>query len=668
MEQAPYTNQDLDVETRVEDLLARMTLDEKVSILKGKNFWVTPPVKRLGLPSFGMTDGPHGVGPHSSGWRKSTYFPTSISMGSTWNPEIARTFGEALGRETRASNRHVILGPGVNIQRSPMCGRTFEYLTEDPFLNGELAVAIVEGVQSTRISACVKHFAANNQETRRMSVSAEVSERALQEVYLPAFKAAVTRGNAWSVMACYNRVNGVFGCENHDLLTRRLRDEWGFTGFVVSDWFATKGTSGAASCLNAGLTLEMPGKLKNKYKTGQVIAAVQGGDVTMATLDEHARRMLRAMIRTGLLDDPARVPAGVKNVPAHHEIAKKIAMEGMVLLKNEGNLLPLDAGNVGSIAVLGPNAGKKHGMWGGSSQIRAQHEITPLAGLKKRCGTAVSIVKNPAGAGAAIVFVGLNHRPGNDSEGMDRKRYDLPAKQEELILDTVAANPRTIVVLVNGSPVGMERWIDKVPAVLEAWYGGMEAGTVIAGILFGDVNPSGKLPVSFPKQLADSPAHASPETFPGGDKVFYREGIFVGYRHFDTRGVEPRFCFGHGLSFTTFGYSDMRLDTTTVGAGGTVTATCTVTNTGTRPGAEVVQCYVRDVEASVERPDKELKSFAKVHLQPGESRVVSFTLGKEAFSFYDETKGAWVAEPGKFEVLVGASSRDIRLSATVTLA
>ncbi len=662
LSQLPFMDNTLELEKRVDDLLNRLTLDEKFALCVGKSFFSANGVKRLEIKPFKMTDGPHGVAPHSSKFKRNTYFPTSICLGATWNPDIAEEYGKAVAEETRAVGDHMILGPGVNICRTPVNGRTFEYLTEDPVLNSQLAISVVKGVQGQRISACVKHFAANNQETRRMSVSTEVSERALQEIYLPAFKAVVKEADAWSIMACYNRVNGVFGCENKDLLIHRLREEYGFRGFVVSDWFATKPTKSSGTCINAGLSLEMPGK-GIMYKKKILREAFEDGEFTEETLDRNLRWFLTVMFQVGLCDDKDCLPKGSRNTIAHQQVARKIAEQGMTLLKNDNDLLPLNIDNIKKLAVIGPNAKKKMSklLYGGSSAIWPPYEITPFQGLEIKGKDKFELTDSPSDADAAIVVAGLNHWFGNDCEGKDRRDLVLPQTQIDLINETVKQNPNTIVVLINGSPVAMEGWVEKVPAILEAWYPGMEGGHVIADIIFGDINPSGKLPLTFPKKLSDSPAHESKQTFPGKDKVFYDEGIFVGYRHFDTRDIDPLFPFGHGLSYTRFEYDNLAISPNTTSKEGIFDVSCDVKNMGDRKGSETVQLYVQDVECSVERPLKELKRFEKILLEPGRETTASFTLEKKDLSFFDESKHQWVAEEGMFKILIGSSSRDIRL-------
>lgn len=658
----PFMDSKLNLESRVVDLLKRLTLEEKFSLCAGKGWGTTTPIERLGIKSLKMVDGPHGVGAIISRLRKCTYFPTAICRTATWNPDLSERFGVALAQEVRSIGFNTLLGPGVNIMRTPLCGRTFEYQTEDPYLNRKMAVAVIRGVQSQRVAACVKHFACNNQETNRGKVSAEVGERALREIYLPAFEGAVREADVWTVMASYNKVNGIYSCENRNLLVERLREEWGFRGFVVSDWFAVRRATSAESCVNGGLSLEMPGK-GTKYGEKALRKAFDTGKFTEDTLDDTVKGFLRTMFFVGLFDDMPTFTKGSRNTPEHQALARTIAEEGIVLLKNEGDILPLDIGKIKSAAVLGPNASKRTGFGGGSSMVRPFYEITPLEGLKERCVGKVKVVKDPARADIAIIFAGLSHNilKGLDYEGSDKKSLELPADQIALINDTVMLNPKTIVVLINGSPVTMIGWLEKVPAVLEAWYSGLEAGRAIASILFGDVNPSGKLPVTFPRSLSDSPAHASERTFPGNEKVYYDEGVFVGYRHFDNKGIEPLFPFGHGLSYTTFDYGNLKMGNGVTLGDETLTVSVDTTNTGERAGAEVIQLYVHDVEASVERPPKELKGFKKVHLKQGQKQTVTFTLGKSDLSFWDEGANRWIAEKGVYEILIGSSSRDIRL-------
>jgi len=658
----PFTDRDLDLEERVADLLKRLTLEEKFSLCAGRNLWSTKPVERLGIKGFRMTDGPNGLGAILSVFKKGTYFPVGVCRTATWNLNLSKQFGVALAQEVRSIGYQMVLSPAVNIVRTPLCGRTFEYQTEDPYLNRKMAVAVVRGIQSQGVAACVKHFACNNQETNRTRVSAQVSERALREIYLQAFEAVVREADAWSMMAAYNKVNGTYCCESGDLLVERLRKEWGFRGFVVSDWYAAKPTTSTESCVNGGLSLEMPGG-GSRYNQRALRKAFEAGGFGEGTLDRNLTGLLRVMFLVGLFDDGQTIPVASRNTAEHQALARKIAEEGIVLLRNERAMLPLKTGEFKKVAVLGPNADRKMGLRGGSSMVRPPYEVTPLKGLKERCGEKPEIVRDPAEADVAVIFAGLQQGllKGVDTEGEDKKSLELPADQVALINSTVDANPRTVVVLINGSPVTMDGWLGKVPAVLEAWYAGQEAGRAIAAVLFGDVNPSGKLPVTFPRYLSDSPAHASERTFPGDENVHYDEDIFVGYRHFDARGIEPLFPFGHGSSYTEFAYDNLRITSDRSSGDGHFIVSVDISNIGERAGAEVVQLYVQDVEASVERPSKELKGFGKVHLEPAQKETVTFALERCDLSFWDESNSRWTAERGTFRILVGSSSRDIRL-------
>ncbi|MGV9203387.1 MAG: glycoside hydrolase family 3 C-terminal domain-containing protein [Promethearchaeia archaeon] len=670
----PFMDEELDIEKRVDDFLERLTLEEKISLLSGKWIYFSDRIKRLRMPYFKTTDGPHGVGSGIFFLKKMTYFPVAICRAASWNPELSEQFGIALAQETRATGRHLILAPGINIIRTPLCGRNFEYQTEDPYLNKKLAVEVVNGIQSQKIGACVKHFAANNQEYKRFKISCEISERALEEIYYPAFKATVEEADAWSFMACYNRLNGIFGCEHIELLRKKLMKEWGFSGFVVSDWFATRYTN-TVGCLKAGLSFEMPKSIC--YKEKMVKKALSEKKVAKEIFHDNLRRLLRVMFRVGLFDDPSSIPEGSRNTEEHQEIARNIAEEGIVLLKNQNNVLPLDMNAIKKIAVLGPNADKKMALGGGSSMVRAKYEVTPKEGLKNKCKGQVKITKKLKDVDAAIVFAGLDHGKHHDRENKDRFMLHLPREQVDQIKDTVAKVPNTIVVLINGSPISMQNWLSDVPAVIEAWYAGMEGGNVIADILFGDINPSGKLPVTFPKKLADSPAHKHSWTYPGikyvyqnGEidleaddyRVYYQEGVFVGYRYFDTFDVDPLFPFGHGLSYTTFQLSNLSIDKESLNQGEDFTVEVDIQNSGKRSGAEVIQVYIKDKEASVERPEKELCGFNKVFLEPGETQSVEIPIEHQALAFYDENEHQWKVEKGQFVIMVGTSSQNIELS------
>ena len=685
-----YLDPNQPVEKRVDDLLSRLTLDEKISLLHADSKFTTAAIPRLNIPRRWMSDGPHGVrediGPDT--WRAagrtddySTCMPCGIALAATWNPDLAYAEGAAIGEEALARGKHIMLGPAVNIMRTPLCGRNFEYYGEDPFLAGRIAVGFIQGEQSKDVASCVKHFAVNSQEWHRMSIDVELDERALREIYLPAFKAAVQEAGVRAVMGAYNKVRGDYCCQNGYLLNTILKGEWGFKGLVMSDWAAAHDTTKTAL---GGLDLEMGTEkpYDNFYFAKPLRDAVEKGEVPMSVLDDKVRRNLRVMIASHVLDGR---PAGSINTPAHQATARSVAEEAMVLLKNDGNALPLDSSKIKSIAVVGDNATRLQAHGGDSSQIKAFYEITPLAGILQRVGDKVNVTYSIGyGKGAdtnaadravaaaeqadVVLFVGgLNHDRYFDTEGSDRRDMKLPYDQDELIGRLVEANPRTIVVLVAGSPVEMGPWLERVPAVLLSWYSGMEGGNALARILFGDVNPSGKLPCTFPQRLADSPAHAL-NAYPGTNGVVrYEEGLLVGYRWFDTKNVEPLFPFGHGLSYTRFEYSNLKLTPAEGTNGPVVTVQFDVTNTGDREGGEVAQLYVHQAQPGLPRPDKELKAFRKVFLKPGEKQTVSLPLEQSAFAFYDPDKHGWLAEKGEFTILVGSSSREIRLKDSYTL-
>lgn len=673
----------------MEDLLSRLTLEEKIKLCHADSKFTTAAIPRLGIPRRWLSDGPHGVredvGPDT--WEVAgrtddfaTAMPCGIALAATWNPELAQREGVVIGQEARKRGKDIMLGPGLNIMRSPLCGRNFEYFGEDPFLAGRMAVGYINGVQSQGVASCAKHFAVNDQETDRNKVNVEVDERALREIHLPAFKAAVQEAKVWTVMGAYNKLRGTFCCESDFLLNQILKGEWGFQGLVVSDWAGVHSTRGAVL---GGLDLEMGTDLAYDefYLAKAFREGVRSGAYSMAVLDDKVRRNLRVMIGTGVLDSR---PEGSLNTKEHQETARHVAEEAMVLLKNEKGLLPLDARRLKSVAVIGENATRLQTYGGDSSRVKALYEITPLAGILNRVGANVNVTYSEgyrkggdsalaeravaaAKAADVVIYVGgINHDVGYDSEGGDKKGLELPFGQAELIRKLAKANPKMVVVLVGGSPMEMDAWLGRVPSVLLSWYSGMEGGNAIARVLFGDVNPSGKLPATFPKKLADSPAHSfGPSGFPGvGGTVTYSEGILVGYRWFDTKKIEPLFPFGFGLSYTTFEYSDLKLKS---GAAG-VTVEFKLKNTGKRAGAEVAQLYVQPVKPSVLRPVRELKAFQKVSLQPGETTTVTLALGKDAFAYYDDKQSAWVAEQGNYQIVVGASSRDPKLSGDYQIA
>ncbi|MCP4544187.1 MAG: hypothetical protein GY832_44310 [Chloroflexi bacterium] len=834
-------NKNTTVDQRVQDLLSQLALKEKVALLSGRDNWHTVAIQRLGIPSLAMTDGPHGVRANQTGEERvqgtATSFPTGISMASSWNPDLIERVGVALAKETRAMGCDILLGPCVNIARTPLAGRNFESYSEDPYLAGRIGVAWVKGLQSRGVGASLKHYACNNQEVERFRGDSLVDERTLREIYLPAFEAVVKETQPWTVMCAYNRVNGTYASEHHYLLTEILRDEWGFEGVVISDWSANHTTM---ESVKGGLDIEMPGPAK--YYGGLLVDAVRIWQVDKAVINTAARRILRMIVMSGQMDDPSALPAGAVNTPGHQTLARELAEESITLLKNEGGVrfgsqiakqfkrtgvLPLDTDKVKSIAVIGLNADEARIGGGGSSYLEPPYRISPLEGLRAKLGDTVQIeyepgcdnfVKLPAlksthltppggeghglraeffgntdlsgkvgaervddkldfwhllppkgvsedafsvrwtgtfvapGTGrhvfklantgicrlyldgdlvletapkpspsirtfnqastyldliegqaydikveyvkskdvahsalhlrfahapepddrieravelakqsdVAIIFAGMSQ--GFESEGGDRPYMDLPGSQDKLIKAVAEANLNTVVVLNCGSPVTMP-WIDDVSALVLAYYPGQEGGNAIANILLGEVNPSGKLSVTFPKRYVDNPTFIN---YPGTKQVRYGEGIFVGYRYYDAKEIEPLFPFGFGLSYTTFEYGDLRvLEKPKIGE--PVEVSVTVKNTGDRAGREVVQLYVCDETSSLVRPPKELKGFAKVALEPGESKTVSFVLDERAFSFYNPYRQQWVVEPGDFEVLVGASSRDIRARAMFKL-
>ncbi len=712
---APYRNPKLSAEERVTDLLKRMTPEEKAVMLSGSGWMESAPIPRLGIPAIKMADGPMGVrswmdsseitnSPGAIVKIETTAFPSGINTAATWDTDLVQREGQAIAQEVKALGRDMILGPTVNINRQPLWGRNFEAYGEDPYLAGQLAVAFVHGVQGEGVIPSVKHFAGNNEEFERHRIDSIIDERTLHEIYLPAFKAAIQEGGAWNVMSAYNKLNGVHCAENAQLLHDILRGELGFKGFVVSDWGSTYST---AATVNAGMDLEMPGgepmkrwiakprTQKNGNGAGwltadKVLAAVKEGKISEATLDENVGRILRVMFLSGIFDRP-HTAGGEVDTPAQRAIARQGATEGIVLLKNEGALLPLDRSKVHSIAVIGPNAAVARTGGGGSSEVRPKYAISPLDGIRLLAGDSLKVTyalgvgmegEDPSNdspdararllaeavnaakqSDAAVVIVG--RYMGNESEGFDMKTMDLPAGQDELIEAVEKANPRTIVVLNTGNPVTMTRWIDHTPSLLDMWYGGQEGGHALAAILFGDANPSGKLPVTFPKRFEDSPASRG---YPGTDlKANYAEGIYVGYRYFDTKKVEPQFSFGFGLSYTTFTYSNLKLSPGAITADGSAEVSLEVRNTGSRTGAEVVQLYVHDGHSRVDRPSHELKGFRRIELKPGESQIVKFRLDRSAFSYWDSGSHQWMADPGEFEIQLGASSRDIRLHAPLTV-
>ena len=693
------------MEKRIEKLIKKMTLEEKVGLLHGNSKFYVAGVERLGIPEWSLSDGPHGVcaeiNRHDwayAGWTNdsASYFPTGTAFAAAWNPELAYRRGEVLGEEARWRKKDVLLGPGVNIIRSPLCGRNFEYMSEDPYMNSVLAVAYIKGLQSRDVACSVKHFAVNNQETNRTTVDVECSERALREIYLPAFKAAVQEGGALTVMAAYNKFRGEFCAENNYLVRKILRNEWGFDGVYVTDWGAAHST---IPSMEAGLDLEM-GTLIDKYEdwyyANPLIEAVKSGKIPMSLVDEKVGDVLRVMIKTNVLDPKKRFGPGSMNTKEHQQATYDAAAEAIVLLNNQNNLLPLDFSSIKSLAVIGDNATRKHSNGGLSSEIKAVYEVTPLEALRAKWGDKVDIrfaqgyeklstfvegsnngqssgtfsSKTPESdallkeavevartSDVALLVCGLNHD--YDTESFDRLNMDIPYGQVELIQEVVKANPRTIVVMIAGSPLNMAAVDICSPAIVWAWFNGMEGGNALVDVLSGKVNPSGKMPFTTPVSLDQSPAHAL-GNFPGRDlKVNYEEDILVGYRWFDTKGLPVVYPFGYGLSYTTFNYSNLNTDKKTYDQADTIQATFTLTNTGDREGAEVAQLYVSDPVCSVMRPVKELKGFKKVFLKPGESRRITLDIPVSSLAFYSEAQSQFVVEPGEFILQLGASASDI---------
>jgi len=681
IEEFIYLRQDVDIEDRVEDLLNRLKIEEKILLIRGRDFWTTNPIERLKIPSFGMTDGPIGVAYHSSFKGKRTRFPATIGLASTWNKNLAFKMGEVMGNEVKLSGRHQILGPGVNIIRSPLCGRNFEYLSEDPVLSSDIAAEVVKGIQSQGIASCIKHYLTNNSETKRMKISTEISERALQEIYIKNYKRIIEKADPWGLMVCYNKINGVHGAENKYVLREVLRDQIGFTGHVVTDWGAARRTSGATGCIKAGLNLEMPGMLLSKVMTPKnVLKALNKGEINEDDLNYIVRPLLRTFIRVGLLEEKKELIEKISDIPEHQEVAKQIAEESMVLLKNKANFLPLNIHKIKKLAILGPNAKKLFGkpLHGGSSAVVPPKEITPYDGIAKYIDGKVEIVNKPEEADVVLLFVGLNHgghmllnllfKKEGDTEGSDRKHYGLPIKQQRLIGEILLKNPNTVVILIAGSPIDVSDWFDDAPAILNAWYPGMKGGEALARVLFGEISPSGKLPVTYPKRLEDHPAHKSSKRFPGDLKEFkihFDEGIYVGYRYFDKHQIEPFFPFGFGLSYTEFEMFNIQIYKPNLQGEGIFTVSVDVKNIGDKSGAEVIQIYVGDDECSVDRPHKELQGFEKVYLQPGEEKTVSITLTESAFEFYSDIEHKFLVETGTFTIWAGSSSRDLPLYAKI---
>jgi beta-glucosidase len=699
-----YLDPNAPIEKRVQDALSRMTTHEKIQILHAQSKFTSAGVPRLGIRQLTMDDGPHGVRAELewNSWSVANWtndsivaFPSLTCLAASWNPEISALYGNAVSEEFAFRGKDIMLGPGVNIARTPFNGRNFEYMGEDPYLSGEMVTPYIQNAQKNGVACCLKHFFLNNQEIDRFSVNVNVSERAINEIYLPAFKKAVQRGGVWTIMGSYPFWNGVHCCQNDSLLNGILKRQWGFNGAVVSDWGGTTDTWQAAT---GGLDIEMgsytDGKTKESeytysdyYLANPFEKLINEGKIPMSVLNDKAARVLRTIFRTSMNRNKA---IGSQCSEAHYDACRQIGEEGIVLLKNAGNILPLNVAKYKKILVVGENATRSLTQGGGSSELKTLYDISPLDGLKQLYGDKIDYAQgyasgramydhvddvNPAeqaklhaealakakGADLIIYVGGLNKNTKQDCENGDRESYDLSFGQNELISD-LAKIQKNIVVVTFGGNAYATPWIQKVPALVHCWYLGSEGGVSLANVLSGKVNPSGKLPVTFAMKQSDYPCFQyGKEGYPGLNKqVYYKEGIFVGYRYFDTKNVKPQFPFGFGLSYTTFKYGKPLLSASAMTNDGKITLTTTVTNTGKRAGKEIVQLYIGDEKCSVERPLKELKGFRKVALNPGETKTVTFDIMPEDLQFFSEAQHKWVAEPGKFKAYVCASSEDVR--------
>lgn len=713
-----YLDDTKPIEDRVEDALSRMTLREKINIIHAQSKFSAPGVPRLGIPEIWCTDGPMGVRPEvlwdeweQASWTNDscTAMPSLTALAATWNPDMAELYGKSIGEEARFRNKSVLLGPGVNIYRTPLNGRNFEYMGEDPYLSAKMAVPYVKGVQDNGVAVCVKHFALNNNEINRHTSNPIVDDRTLYEIYLPAFKAAAQEGSAWSFMGGYNLFRGEHASYNPILMNDILKGEWNWDGAVISDWGAVHDTRTAVTggldmefgSWTNGLTNGRSNAYDNYFLAEPYLKGIQDGTYSTAELDDKVRRVLRLTFRTAMNRNR---PYGSMGSDEHVAACREIGQEGIVLLRNEGNILPVDLNKTKKIAVIGENAIKMMTVGGGSSSLKARYEITPLDGIKSRVGDKAEIVYargyvgDPTGeyngvvtgqdlndprspeelrdeavrvakdADIVLFFGGLNKSNHQDAEDSDRETYDLPYGQNELIEAVAKANPNIVYINISGTGVAMP-WVSKVPGIVQEWYLGNETGNAIASVLFGDVNPSGKMPYTLYATLDQCGAHKLGE-YPGhpakgalGEDIMdipYNEGIYVGYRFIDKNKLKPTFPFGHGLSYTTFKYGKATVDRTEGSGDDTFTITVPVTNTGDRDGKETVQLYVSDLKSTVDRPVKELKGFKKVSIAPGQTVDVTFTLTRPDFSYFDADKHEWICEPGAFEALVGSSSGDIR--------
>ena len=700
-------------DAEIDKIVSQMTLEEKIGLLHGYSMFTNKGVERLGVPEVHMADGPLGVREEIErmSWAPAgldndfaTFYPAGGGLSATWNPEMAHTFGKSIGEEARAREKDVLLAPAFNIIRTPLGGRTYEYMTEDPYLNKTLIVPYVVGVQENNVAACIKHYAANNQETNRGTVDVQMDERTLREIYLPAFQAAVTEGNAYSVMGAYNKFRGDYLCENPYMLQTILRDEWGFKGVVISDWAAVHTTK---KSLEAGTDLEMgtnAPSFDEFWFANPLIKAVKDGSVSEAEVDKHAKRILKMLFNLKAMGDKNNRAKGSIATEAHYKDAYNIASESVVLLKNTESLLPLNAGSLKSVAVIGANATRKHAQGGFGAGVKTKHEVTPLDALKAKLPKSVTInyaegyktlfkpkatakfgevtqetketvneldpkmvaeaVAAAKKSDVAILFVGANRD--YETEASDRADLKLPFGQEALIAAVKAANPKTIVVMIAGAPYDLNTVEKENSTVVWGWYNGSEGGNALADVLLGTVNPSGKLPWTMPKRIEDSPAHAT-NSFPGGASVTYKEGVLVGYRWFDTKNVAPLYPFGYGLSYTTFEFANAKTDKKEYNANETITVTLDLKNTGKADGKEVVQLYSSKTGSKVERAAKELKGFAKALVKAGSTQKVTLTVPVKELAYYDVASKKWTVEPGAYTFKLGSSSRDIKQEVTVSI-
>ena len=717
-----YLNPNAPVEDRVEDALSRMTLEEKVGMTTAQSKFSSRGVPRLGIPEVWHTDGPHGIRPEvlwdewdQAGWTNDscTAFPALVNLAATWDKEMSLLYGRSIGEEARYRKKDILLGPGINICRTPLNGRNFEYMGEDPYLAGQMVVPYVKGVQENGVAACVKHYAVNNQEFQRTQSNSVVDDRTLYEIYLPAFKAAVQEGDAWSIMGSYNLYNGQFNCHNKKLLVDILKGEWGFDGVVVSDWGGCRDSEEAV--LNGldiemgtwtnGLTGAASDSYRNYHMADPYLKGLREGKYTTKELDDKVRRILRLIFRTSMRPEPNY---GRFVCPEHYQAAREISAAGVVLLKNEDNALPLQVPEGGKILMVGENVVKKMVVGGGSSNLKTAYEVNPLEGIQNAYGDKAEVVwargyvgdtstsynavdtgqdltdnrspkeliaeavKEAKDADYVIFVGGLNKSAHQDNESTDRLQITLPYDQEDVILALAEVAKKLVVVNISGSAVAMP-WADKVDAIVQGWYGGTETGNALADVLTGKVNPSGRLPFSVPFKYEDGPIKTEAQ-YPGikaeGDEFWqthYSEGIYVGYRWYASKNIPVQFPFGHGLSYTTFEYSNAKAAKPSMTADGTLKVSVDVANTGKYDGAEVVQLYIADTEASIDRPAKELKGFEKVWLKAGEKKTVTFEIDAEDLSYFDAAKHEWVAEPGEFKALLGSSSEDVRSTVAFNL-